>query len=124
VRLAAQRACSGAAGGRAARTRAGDAADLSWVRRARDVEALPGRGLRAWVPSEPGDWAAGGGPGGGPPPPAGEPGDWAAAAAAAEGSPAPAPARGGEVRVLVGNRALMAAEDVALSRRAAPGLLA
>ncbi len=104
VRLAAQRACSGAAGGRAARARAGDAADLSWVRRARDVEALPGRGLRAWVPSEPGDWAA--------------------AAAAAEGSPAPAPARGGEVRVLVGNRALMAAEDVALSRRAAPGLLA
>jgi len=91
--------CSVAAGGGAARARAGDAADLSWVRRARDVEALPGRGLRTWVPGEPADWAAAG----------------------AEGSPAPATAGSGEVRVLIGNRALMAAEDVALGRRARPG---
>ena len=63
------------------------------MRRARDVEAIPGRGLRCWVAGEAADW---------------------------EASAASPPQRGagaaGELRVLIGNRRLMAEEDVAVSR--------
>ncbi|KAK9826100.1 hypothetical protein WJX81_003066 [Elliptochloris bilobata] len=76
----------------------GEAQDLSWVRRARDVEAIPGRGLKCWVRAEEQDWEAG------------------------AASPQRQPAGGGgsgEVRVLIGNRRLMAEEDVGISRETA-----
>ena len=63
------------------------------MRRARDVEAIPGRGLRCWVTGEASDWEAG------------------------AASPPQLRAGGsGELRVLIGNRRLMAEEDVLVSR--------
>ena len=65
--------------------------NMAWVRRAYDAESLAGRGVKCWVePQVP--WPPG-----------------------AERVPGRQEGRGG-VRVLVGNRALMAEEDVPISR--------
>ena len=71
---------------------------MSWVRHARDMDALPGRGLKCWVAAQAQDWAG--------------------AAVDSSALPPAQPAGSGEVRVLIGNRRLMAEEDVVIGRRA------